>query len=103
MTVLLPPSATARERTGKVATRPRPSGRDGTATDAVAAYARSVLAGETVANRSVRLACQRHLDDLDHGAERGLRYETAKAARAIAFFGFLRLAEGPFEGKPFVP
>jgi phage terminase large subunit-like protein len=54
-----------------------------------------------VANRYVRLACQRHLDDLEHGAERGLRYDAAKAARAVAFFGFLRLAEGPFDGRPF--
>src|SRR4051794_41106004 len=102
MTVLLPPSASASAPTARVGTRARRSGRDSSPPDPVAAYARSVLAGETVANRSVRLACQRHLDDLDRGAERGLRYDAAKAARAIAFFAFLRLAEGPFEGKPFV-
>lgn len=70
--------------------------------DRVHRYARAVVARELVTNRAVRQACQRHLDDLVTGEARGLRFEPAKAARAIDFFGLLRLAEGDFDGKPFV-
>jgi phage terminase large subunit-like protein len=70
-------------------------------TDAVTAYADAVIAGEIVTNRLVRLACERHLADLATAEARGLRFDAAKAERAITFFGFLRLAEGPFAGKPF--
>jgi phage terminase large subunit-like protein len=67
------------------------------------AYARAVVAGEIVAGRLVRLACQRHLDDLEHGHERGLHFDAEEAGRAIRFFEVgLRLAEGEFDGKPFL-
>lgn len=81
------------------AARPRSS--DAEAAEAVHDYARAVIAGEIVANRWVRLACERHQRDLETGASRGLRFDPEKAGRAIRFFGFLRLAEGPFEGRPF--
>ena len=68
---------------------------------AVHDYARSVIAGVTVANRYVRIACERHLRDLEEGPARGLRFDATRAARAIRFFGFLRLAEGAFAGRPF--
>jgi phage terminase large subunit-like protein len=74
---------------------------DAGAAAGVEAYARAVVAGEVVANRYVRLACERHLRDLATGPARGLRFDAAKAGRAIRFFGFLRLAEGSFEGRPF--
>lgn len=74
---------------------------DARAAGAVHEYARAVIAGEIVANRYVRLACERHLADLETGGERGLRFDEDKAGRAIRFFSFLRLAEGPFEGRPF--
>ncbi|MHB8673716.1 MAG: terminase large subunit domain-containing protein, partial [Candidatus Limnocylindrales bacterium] len=64
-------------------------------------YARAVLASEVVANRYVRLAAERHQRDLETGSGRGIRFDEEKAGRAIRFFGFLRLAEGPFEGRPF--
>ena len=79
---------------------PRRSADVGAAT-AVHDYARAVIAGEMVANRYVRLACERHLADLETAAERGLRFDEEKAGRALHFFSFLRLAEGPFEGRPF--
>lgn len=69
---------------------------------AVAAYAEAVVSGEIVAGRLVRLACQRHLDDLEHGHERGLRFDEAAADKALSFFGLLKLAEGEHEGQPFV-
>ncbi len=74
---------------------------DAEAAQAIGAYARAVIAGEVVANHYVRLACQRHLTDLEEGPVRGLRFDAGRAGRAIRFFSFLRLAEGPFAGKPF--
>lgn len=70
--------------------------------DQATAYARAVVAGRVVTNGYVRAACARHLDDLAHGKDRGLHWDRATAEGAIAFFGFLRLAEGDFEGLPFV-
>lgn len=50
----------------------------------------------------VRLACKRHLRDLEEGARRGLVWDWAAADRAINFFpDVLRLAEGEFAGRPF--
>ena len=72
------------------------------ARDQATAYARAVVAGRVVVNAYVRAACQRHLDDLVEGPARGLRWDCATAEGAIAFFGFLRLAEGDFAGRPFV-
>jgi phage terminase large subunit-like protein len=52
----------------------------------VNAYALAVTAGEVVASRLVRLACARHLDDLAHGAARGLVWNPTRALEAIDFF-----------------
>ena len=73
-----------------------------TATDPATAYARAVLAGKIVAGQLVRLACERHLRDLEHGAERGLVWRPDKAKKAIDFFGILKLPDGPGAGEPFV-
>ncbi len=67
----------------------------------VTQYAHDVTDGKVVAGRAVRLACQRHLDDLEHGAERGLSFDERAATSAIEFFHFLQLAEGEHDGKPF--
>lgn len=70
--------------------------------DRVTAYARSVVAGDTLAGPHVRAACQRHLDDLLTGHLRGLVFDLEKVARAIGFFrDVLRLNGGEHEGKPF--
>lgn len=55
-------------------------------TDAATRYAEQVVAGEIIAGPYVRAACQRHLDDLKHGHERGLRWEVAEVERALAYF-----------------
>jgi hypothetical protein len=48
-----------------------------------------------VAGHLVRRACQRHLDDLEHGPSRGLTFDQVAATRAIEFFSsFLRHANG---------
>ncbi len=70
-------------------------------TDPTTAYALAVVSGEQIAGRLVRLACQRHLSDLETGAARGLRFDRAAAQRALSFFGFLCLPE--VEGKAGVP
>jgi len=71
-------------------------------TDPVTAYAQAVGAGTIVASRLVRLAGERHLRDLEAGAQRGLVWNLEAARDAIEFFpAVLRLAEGPHAGKPF--
>lgn len=61
-------------------------------------YARDVARGEIVAGRLVRLACERHLRDLEHGQERGLKWVPEAADHAIRFFGFLRHSKGKWAG-----
>jgi phage terminase large subunit-like protein len=72
------------------------------ALDPTTEYARAVCGGEVIAGPHVRDACKRHLDDLKHGAARGLRWDAEAAQR---FFDFcrtvLRLSEGQFDGIPF--
>jgi phage terminase large subunit-like protein len=56
------------------------------AADPVTGYARAVLAGHIITGRLVRLACQRHINDLETGASRGLRFDSAEAQAAIDFW-----------------
>ena len=71
--------------------------------DLTTAYARAVIAGEIVAGRLVRLACERHLRDLETAAARGLRWDLEAANFAIKFFSFLRLPkDGEIDGQPFM-
>jgi phage terminase large subunit-like protein len=73
----------------------------GTRPDPVRAYAEDVVAGRVVAGLLVRLACQRHLDDLDHQFERNLDWRPEAADFAITFFGHLNLPSGePFTLQP---
>jgi len=55
-------------------------------TDPAKKYANSVLNGDILACKWVKLACQRHLDDLEHGHKRGLVWRPDKAARVVRFF-----------------
>jgi len=71
--------------------------------DRVTEYGRAVVSGAIVAAPAVRAACARHLDDLKHGAKRGLRWRADLAQRALDFFPeCLRLFEGQHAGQPFV-
>lgn len=54
--------------------------------DPVTRYAADVVAGTIVAGRLVRLACQRHLNDLKGAAAKGLVWRVDEALRVIAFF-----------------
>lgn len=65
-------------------------------------YADAVVSGAIVAGPHVRNACRRHLDDLEKGAERGLRFDLEAAEYAFGFFeDVLKLSEGQFDGKAF--
>jgi len=61
------------------------------------AYADKVLSGEIVACKLVKLACQRHIDDLLRQDTPGFPYhfDAARADHAIAFIEQLRHVEGP--------
>lgn len=69
--------------------------------DETTSYARSVIANEIVACSLVKLACKRHLRDLELGAERGLRWSAASAQWRISFYTrFLRHSKGEWARKP---
>lgn len=68
----------------------------------VTAYTRRVVGGEIVTGKLVRLACERHLRDLETGRARGLHFDTAAADRAIGFFAFIRHSKGEWAGQPVV-
>jgi phage terminase large subunit-like protein len=65
-------------------------------------YAETVIAGRLPACKWVRLACQRHLDDLANGHKRGLWWDQQAADHAIDFFRFLRHSKGKWNDEPFV-
>ena len=83
--------------------RPRRGTSESQPTDPVTAYALAVSSGEIIAGPHVRDACRRHLDDLERGAERGLRFDVERADWAMSFFpAVLCLNGGEYEGVPFV-
>jgi phage terminase large subunit-like protein len=67
----------------------------------VKAYALGVVAGTIPACKWVRLACERHLKDLDAAHDRGLWWDQTAADHAIEFFGFLRHSKGKWNDQPF--
>jgi phage terminase large subunit-like protein len=64
-------------------------------------YVSGVLAGEIPANKLIQLACQRHLDDLKHGGDRGLYFDVNAATRSNLFFKVLQHSKGEWAGQPF--
>jgi phage terminase large subunit-like protein len=75
---------------------------DGRAVPVWHRYARDVVAGKIIAGPLVRLACERHLRDMEDGKKRGLRFDEDRAAHAVGFFpAALCLAEGEHAGKAF--
>jgi phage terminase large subunit-like protein len=60
-------------------------------------YALDVAEGRRIAGPYVRAAARRHLDDLEHGQERGLRFNLDAAAEALGFFPDCLMVE--FEGE----
>lgn len=62
-------------------------------TDPATAYAQRVVSGAVVAGPHVRAACRRHLDDLEHGPARGLRWCPEEVERVLAFFSTVLTVE----------
>lgn len=65
------------------------------------AYARDVVAGRILAGKYIRLACQRHLDDLDWQADAGFafRFDPKKGAKVCAFIENLPHTKGKWAAK----
>jgi phage terminase large subunit-like protein len=62
------------------------------------AWARGVVSGEVRANQKIRMACERHLRDLDN--HRGLVFDERAADKAIGLFPFLKQRKGRWAGLP---
>ena len=68
----------------------------------VTQYIKGVLSGDIVTGRLVRLAVQRHVDDLKHGKHRGWYFDEEVARSACLFFPLcLRHSIGEWAGEPF--
>jgi phage terminase large subunit-like protein len=70
-------------------------------TCAVTTYAERVVAGDVVVGRLVRLACERHLRDLELGQLRGLWFDHEEAERVYRFFRGLKHSKGEWAGESF--
>jgi len=65
-------------------------------------YAHDVITGNITTSKWIKLACQRHLDDLKDGHKRGLWFDEQDADRFIQFFErFLHHSKGKWAGQPF--
>lgn len=69
--------------------------------DRTTKYAKEVLAGNIVAGRLVKLACQRHLDDIKRSKSKSFpfRFNVEKAERSLDFFNLLKHSKGEFAGQ----
>lgn len=70
------------------------------AIDAATAYARAVVDGDVVACVWTRLACARHLRDLEHGHERGLWWDAEQVEDQRLYFAGLHHSKGEWAGQP---
>lgn len=71
-----------------------------TAAEIARRYAEDVVNGKIVAGRLTQLACARHLNDLKHGQERGLRFSAVRAQHIVDFIQrACRHVEGEHAGK----
>ncbi|PYE80824.1 terminase large subunit [Pseudoroseicyclus aestuarii] len=66
----------------------------------VSRYAAAVVEGDLVTGELVRLACERHLVDLETGHERGLVFDCEAASMIVRFAGMIQHTTGPMAGKP---
>lgn len=64
----------------------------------VSRYATDVLEGKIVTGDLVRLACERHLLDLETGKDRGLYFDCQAASRILKFSEFIQHTTGPKAG-----
>lgn len=64
-------------------------------------YIDGVLGGSIPACKQVKQCIRRHLWDLEHAEERGLKFEATAGECAILFFGLLRHSKGEWAGDEF--
>lgn len=62
-------------------------------------YIVGVLSGQVVACKWVRLAVERHVQDLETGHARGLHFDEERAQHVIDFFQFLKHSKGEWAGQ----
>lgn len=67
----------------------------------VSQYALSVIEGDTIAGPLVRMACERHLLDLETGRDRGLYFDCKAADSIVRFASILRHTTGDHAGAAF--
>lgn len=68
--------------------------------DPATRYAMDVVAGEVVTGKLVRLACERHLRDLETAEERGLRWSLHRLRKVLQWFPTFGVHfEGPKAGQ----
>lgn len=66
----------------------------------VSRYALDVIGGNVIAGPLVRMACERHLLDLETCRDRGLYFDCNAASMITRFAKMLQHTAGPFAGKP---
>jgi phage terminase large subunit-like protein len=98
MTTVATETSTPRRRRKNVPPPPPPLS---PIAQAVQGYIDGVLDGTVIAGDLIRLAVQRHVDDLRSGIDRGLRFDPAKAEQAIEFFSYLKHSKGEWAGQEF--
>ena len=71
-------------------------------TDPATLYALDVIEGRLVTGKLERLACQRHLNDLERQGTDGFPYifDETKSQRIYNWFRYCRHVEGPLAGQP---
>lgn len=65
-------------------------------------YIADVLSGQQVVNKWVRKAVERHVKDLETGAERGLYFDETAAKTIIAFCALTNHSKGEWAGQPVI-
>lgn len=65
-------------------------------------YCREVISGKRVTGRLVRLACERHVRDLERGAARGLYFDPLAGQLWLDFFSLCKHSKGEWAGQPVV-
>ena len=62
-------------------------------------YIADVMSGKKVVNKWVRLAVERHVDDLEHGHERGLYFDVDAAQDVVTFCNLVKHSKGEWAGQ----
>ena len=67
---------------------------------AASQYARDIVNGKITSCELIIRACERYVDDLEHGHERGLWFDEQAAKIVLAFYGVVHHWKGEWAGEP---